>query len=99
MLAHLVSLPSKPVFSIATPGASRVNSSTFAWEDGTAWDYDNWVSGGSLGQATPPADDPGQPDDTVFTCVFIGSSAIDGSGWRDGYCEYDPVDWDCVCKV
>ena len=31
-----------------------MNSSTFAWEDSTPWDYDNWVTGGPW-QHTPPS--------------------------------------------
>jgi len=61
------------------------NSTVFEWDDGTAWDFDNWK--------------PGRPNGSN-SCVFIGSN-ISGAlpeEWYDGYCNASGPLWDCICK-
>jgi len=65
----------------------RGNVGIYHWEDGSAWDYQNW------------APDQGDCASYDVCCVFMGFEDYHPEKWSDGVCDYTASkDFDCVCK-
>jgi len=68
-------------------GATKVkgNSTVFEWDDGTAWDFENW--------------EPGRPDG-LNSCVAFGSNIYGAlpEEWHDVYCNSSGPLWDCILR-
>ena len=56
-------------------GATRINNTTFQWDDGSAWDYSNW--------------NPNEPNnqDGGESCILTNWFNTGQGGWNDVTCQ------------